>query len=206
MGSPKVVEQKPTQGVFIKAFYLELAYNAYQLFFDFQPEAAKHPKLMSNQVSVLFVCLGNICRSPTAEGIFHFLVEEAGLSDKIRIDSAGTGDWHVGKAPDERMQAAAQSRGYDLSGLTARQIQPEDLDTFDYVLVMDKQNQADVEDLVTELEQMDKIRLLLSFNPSAITEVPDPYYGDESGFQQVIDLVESACKRLLVQLRKNHDL
>ncbi|WP_404419554.1 low molecular weight protein-tyrosine-phosphatase [Marinospirillum sp.] len=161
---------------------------------------------MSNQVSVLFVCLGNICRSPTADGIFRYLVEEAGLSDKIRIDSAGTGDWHVGKAPDERMQAAALARGYDLSGLTARQIQPEDLDTFDYVLVMDKQNQADVEDLVSELEQMDKIRLLLSFNPSAITEVPDPYYGGESGFQQVIDLVESACKRLLVQLRKSHDL
>jgi protein-tyrosine phosphatase len=161
---------------------------------------------MSNQVSVLFVCLGNICRSPTADGIFRYLVEEAGLSDKIRIDSAGTGDWHVGKAPDERMQAAALARGYDLSELTARQIQPEDLDTFDYVLVMDKQNQADVEDLVSELEQMDKIKLLLSFNPSAITEVPDPYYGGESGFQQVIDLVESACKRLLVQLRKSHDL
>lgn len=161
---------------------------------------------MSNQVSVLFVCLGNICRSPTAEGVFRHLVEEAGLSDKIRIDSAGTGDWHIGKAPDERMQAAVLSRGYDLSSLRARQIQAEDLDAFDYVLVMDKQNQADVEDLVSELEQMDKIRLLLSFNPSAITEVPDPYYGGESGFHQVIDLVESACKRLLVQLRKKHDL
>lgn len=161
---------------------------------------------MTQPISVLFVCLGNICRSPTAEGIFRDQVAQAGLSDKIHIDSAGTGDWHLGKAPDHRMQAAAATRGYDLSTLKARQIQPEDLEAFDYLLVMDKQNQADVEALATELEQIDKVRLLLSFNPSAISEVPDPYYGGESGFHQVIDLVESACKRLLVQLRKNHDL
>ena len=159
-----------------------------------------------NKVRVLFVCLGNICRSPTADAIFRQLVEQAGLSDRIEVDSAGTGDWHLGKAPDERMQAAALSRGYDLSALRARQIQPEDLDTFDLVLVMDEQNKADVEDLASELEHMDKIRLLLSYNPSAITEVPDPYYGGESGFHQVIDLVESACKRLLIQLRKQHAL
>ncbi len=160
----------------------------------------------SEKVSVLFVCLGNICRSPTAEGIFCDLVEKAGLADQLEIDSAGTGDWHVGKAPDERMQAAALSRGYDLSALRARQIQPQDLDSFDYILVMDEQNKVDVEDLASEMEHLDKIRLLLSYNPSAITEVPDPYYGGESGFHQVIDLVESACKRLLVQLRKAHDL
>lgn len=160
----------------------------------------------SEKVSVLFVCLGNICRSPTAEGIFCALVGKAGLADQLVIDSAGTGDWHVGKAPDERMQAAALSRGYDLSALRARQIQPQDLDSFDYILVMDEQNKVDVEDLASEMEHLDKIRLLLSYNPSAITEVPDPYYGGESGFHQVIDLVESACKRLLVQLRKAHDL
>ncbi|WP_114417882.1 low molecular weight protein-tyrosine-phosphatase [Marinospirillum perlucidum] len=160
----------------------------------------------AKKVSVLFICLGNICRSPTADGVFRRLVEDAGLGDQIHVDSAGTGDWHVGKAPDERMQAVAMERGYDLSALKARQLQAEDLDNFDYLLVMDKQNQADVEDLVTELEQMDKIRLLLSFNPSAIKEVPDPYYGGDSGFYQVMDLVEGACKRLLVQLRKNHDL
>lgn len=160
----------------------------------------------NKKVAVLFVCLGNICRSPTADAIFRDLVKAAGLSEQIQVDSAGTGDWHVGKAPDQRMQAAALSRGYDLSGLRARQIQPEDLDAFDYVLVMDEQNKTDVEDLASELEHMDKIRLLLSYNPSAISEVPDPYYGGESGFHQVIDLVESACKRLLIQLRKTHDL
>ena len=158
------------------------------------------------KIRVLFVCLGNICRSPTAEGIFTQLVNTAGLQDQIEIDSAGTSDAHAGSAPDDRMQKAALDRGYDLSALRARQVQPEDLDAFDYILPMDRQNQADLEDLVTELEQLDKIRLLLSFNPSAITEVPDPYYGGDAGFHQVIDLVESACKRLLVQIRKQHGL
>ncbi|SFX65422.1 low molecular weight protein-tyrosine-phosphatase [Marinospirillum alkaliphilum] len=158
------------------------------------------------QVSVLFVCLGNICRSPTAEGVFRSLVETAGLQDRIHIDSAGTGDWHVGKAPDARMQKAALDRGYDLSAQRARQVEAGDLDRFDYILPMDRQNQAALEDLVTELEQLDKIRLLLSYNPSAISEVPDPYYGGEAGFHQVIDLVESACKRLLIQIRKHHGL
>ncbi|GLR65299.1 low molecular weight protein-tyrosine-phosphatase [Marinospirillum insulare] len=155
-------------------------------------------------IKVLFVCLGNICRSPTAEGVFRTLVEAADLQDKIQIDSAGTSDAHVGKAPDERTQKVGLDRGYDLSALRARQFTAEDLDTFDYVLVMDKQNQADVEDLVMELEQLEKIRLLLSFNPSAIKEVPDPYYGGDTGFHQVVDLVESACKRLLIQIRKTH--
>ncbi|WP_027849615.1 low molecular weight protein-tyrosine-phosphatase [Marinospirillum minutulum] len=157
-------------------------------------------------IKVLFVCLGNICRSPTAEGIFRTLVESANLQDKILIDSAGTSDAHVGKAPDERAQKIGLDRGYDISNLKARQLVAEDLDAFDYVLVMDKQNQADVEDLVMELEQLEKIRLLLSFNPSAIKEVPDPYYGGDTGFHQVIDLVESACKRLLIQIRKTHGL
>ena len=157
-------------------------------------------------VKVLFVCLGNICRSPTAEGVFRTLVEAADLQDKILIDSAGTSNMHIGKAPDERTQKIGLDRGYDLSDLRGRQFVAEDLDTFDYVLVMDKQNQADVEDLVSELEQLDKIKLLLSFNPSTIKEVPDPYYGGETGFHQVVDLVESACKRLLIQIRKAHGL
>lgn len=157
-------------------------------------------------IKVLFVCLGNICRSPTAEGIFRTLVESANLHDKIQIDSAGTSNAHEGKAPDERTQKIGLDRGYDLSALRARQFVAKDLDTFDYVLVMDKQNQVDVEDLVSELEHLDKIKLLLSFNPSAIKEVPDPYYGGEIGFHQVVDLVESACKRLLIQIRKAHGL
>jgi len=100
-------------------------------------------------IKVLFVCLGNICRSPTAEGVFRSLVESAGLQDKIQTDSAGTSNAHAGNAPDERAQKIALERGYDLSSLRARQLVAEDLETFDYVLVMDKQNQADVEDLVT---------------------------------------------------------
>lgn len=159
----------------------------------------------NEKIRVLFVCLGNICRSPTAEGVFRSQVEAAGLQDKIEIDSAGTGDWHVGKAPDSRMQRAAWERGYDLSELRARQVKPEDLDRFDYILPMDRKNQVDLESLITELEQLDKIRLLLSYDPSAIREVPDPYYGGEAGFHQVIDLVESACRRLLIQIRREHD-
>lgn len=157
-------------------------------------------------IKVLFVCLGNICRSPTAEGIFHSLVETANLQDKIQIDSAGTSDMHVGKAPDKRTQEIGLDRGYDLSDLRGRQFVAADLDEFDYILVMDKQNQADVEDLVTEPEQLDKIQLMLSYNPSTVSEVPDPYYGGEPGFHQVVDLLESACKRLLVQIRKKNAL
>jgi len=157
-------------------------------------------------IKVLFVCLGNICRSPTAEGVFRSLVESAGLQDKIQTDSAGTSNAHAGNAPDERAQKIALERGYDLSSLRARQLVAEDLETFDYVLVMDKQNQADVEDLVTEFDQLEKIRLLLTFSTSATEEVPDPYYGDDSNFHQMIDLVELACKRLLVQIRKMHGL
>lgn len=160
----------------------------------------------NEKIRVLFVCLGNICRSPTAEGVFRAQVEAAGLQERIEIDSAGTGDWHVGKAPDRRMQRAARERGYDLSELRARQVKPEDLDHFDYILPMDRKNQVDLESLITALEQLDKIRLLLSYNPSAIREVPDPYYGGEAGFHQVIDLVEAACRRLLIQIRKQHDL
>lgn len=157
-------------------------------------------------IKVLFVCLGNICRSPTAEGVFRSLVETANLQDKIQIDSAGTSNMHTGKAPDKRTQKIGLDRGYDLSDLSARQVTSADLDEFDYVLVMDKQNQADVEDLVTEPEQLDKIQLMLSYNPSTVSEVPDPYYGGESGFHQVVDLLESACKRLLIQIRKKHGL
>ncbi|MDR9426455.1 MAG: low molecular weight protein-tyrosine-phosphatase, partial [Marinobacter sp.] len=102
---------------------------------------------MSNGVRVLFVCLGNICRSPSAEGVFRSLVEEAGLSDRIHIDSCGTGSWHIGKSPDSRAMEAARKRGIDISDLRARQIIEADLDGFDYVLVMDRQNLADVKDL-----------------------------------------------------------
>lgn len=155
-------------------------------------------------IRVLFVCLGNICRSPTAEAIFRAKVSAAGLQDCFHIDSAGTGDWHVGKPPDARMQQAARQRDYDLSGLRARQISQEDLDEFDHLLVMDQANLHDVRALAKRPEQLEKIQLLLDYGQSLRDEVPDPYYGGEAGFYQVIDLIEDATADLLQHLRQRH--
>ena len=155
-------------------------------------------------VSVCFVCLGNICRSPTAEGVMRRLVTEAGLDGQIEIDSAGTGDWHLGDAPDARAQQAASQRGYDLSALRARQIEPDDFRRFDFVVAMDDAN-------VTALRQVcpgaqrDKIRLLMEFAPPAHLPasrvVADPYFGGAAGFDTVLDQCEAACAGLLDVLR-----
>ncbi|MCC9291380.1 low molecular weight protein-tyrosine-phosphatase, partial [Pseudomonas aeruginosa] len=133
---------------------------------------------------VLFVCLGNICRSPTAEGVFRRKVEEAGLASRIHVDSAGTAGWHVGKAPDQRTRLAAQRRGYDLSALRGRQVGIEDFSCHDLILAMDLSNLADLETLragrgAAELD------LFLRRYGSERDEVPDPYYGGEEGFEQV---------------------
>ena len=150
---------------------------------------------------VLFVCLGNICRSPTAHGIFQQRVEEAGLSERIHIDSAGTGDWHVGRPPDSRMQEAALQRGYDLSPLRARQVSAEDFHHFDHILAMDNSNLADLRDI--QPAGGAEPRLFLDYARAADTrEVPDPYYGGEAGFYQVIDLVEDAAEGLLKTLQQ----
>ncbi|TGN41452.1 low molecular weight protein-tyrosine-phosphatase [Marinobacter confluentis] len=156
---------------------------------------------MSKSVSVLFVCLGNICRSPTAEGVFRKVVEDAGLADRVTIDSCGTGDWHVGKAPDTRAQAAAAKRGVDISGLRARQFQASDLNEFDYVLVMDQQNLADVERIRAGNEGT-RPELFLSYGQSRHTQVPDPYYGGDQGFETVLDLINDASDGLLAQLKE----
>ena len=156
---------------------------------------------MSEQVSVLFVCLGNICRSPSAEGLFRHVVESAGLADKVRIDSCGTGDWHVGRAPDARARAAAAKRGVDIGGLRARQFQESDLAEFDYVLVMDHQNLADVQRIRTRVGGTQP-ELFLSYGHSIHDEVPDPYYGGGQGFETVLDLIQEASEGLLLQLRK----
>ena len=151
-------------------------------------------------LSVLFVCLGNICRSPTAEAVFRARVEAAGLADSIRIDSAGTGDWHIGKAPDKRMQAAAARRGYDLAPLRARQVRPQDLTEFDYVLAMDNANLNDLRALAPGAPVQPA--LFLAFHPQQQGgEVPDPYYGGEEGFETVLDMVEVASEGLLDTLR-----
>jgi protein-tyrosine phosphatase len=153
---------------------------------------------MSDRVSVLFVCLGNICRSPSAEGVFRHLVEKKGLSDRVTIDSAGTGDWHIGASPDERAAAAAERRGYDLSSLRARQVAQDDCSKHDYVIVMDGANLRAVQQLCPGA----RMHRLLDFAPDQkVRDVPDPYYGGESGFDEVLDLIEEAAVGLLVDVQ-----
>lgn len=157
-------------------------------------------------VSVLFCCLGNICRSPTAHGVFQSLVERRGLSDHIHIDSAGTGDWHIGKPPDQRSAAAAAGRGYALDHLRARQVSGKDFNDFDLVLAMDRENLRNLQALCPP-EFSGELALFLSYAPAAgVDEVPDPYYGGEDGFAQVLDLVEQAAEGLLAALIDRYDL
>lgn len=149
---------------------------------------------------VLFVCLGNICRSPTAHGVFEALVNERRLADRIVVDSCGTGDWHVGHAPDRRAATEAAGRGYDLSHLRARQVRPADFDQFDYILAMDRQNLADLE-VMRPSHFTGHLGLFLPFAtgiPHA--EVPDPYYGGDEGFSAVLDMVEAASEGLLQEI------
>ncbi|MGC8119184.1 low molecular weight protein-tyrosine-phosphatase [Marinobacter sp. VGCF2001] len=156
---------------------------------------------MSERVSVLFVCLGNICRSPSAEGVFRELAREQGMLDRLQIDSCGTGDWHIGKSPDERATAAASRRGIDISDLRARQFRAEDLDRFDYVLVMDRSNLADVREIWHQNGGTEP-RLFLEFGDSRLAEVPDPYFGGEAGFEHVLDLIHGASQGLLQTIRE----
>ena len=153
--------------------------------------------------SVLFVCLGNICRSPTAHGVFSAQVAEAGLAGRIAIDSAGTGAWHVGEPPDGRATAAALQRGYDLSGLRARQVDPADFERFHYILAMDRSNLSHLE-AMRPAGYRGHLGLFLDFHPRPPTrEVPDPYYGGDRGFEEVLDLVERAGRGLLEAMERD---
>jgi protein-tyrosine phosphatase len=146
---------------------------------------------------VLFVCMGNICRSPTAVGVFKRLVNDAGLDAEIESDSAGTHDYHIGDPPDARSQAAAGRRGYDLSALRARQVAHDDFALFDYVLAMDETNLTALLSLCPA-HYRERVKLFLEFAPEAgHREVPDPYYGGAQGFEEVLDLVELAAQGLL---------
>jgi protein-tyrosine phosphatase len=153
---------------------------------------------------LLFVCMGNICRSPTAEGVMRHLLREEGLEDEIVIDSAGTGAWHAGNPPDRRATAAARQRGIVLDG-AARQVRPSDFEEFDLLLVADRENLADLRAIAPDDAARAKVRLLREFDPASAgapdLDVPDPYYGGPDGFEDVLDLVEAACRGLLAEVR-----
>jgi protein-tyrosine phosphatase len=153
---------------------------------------------------ILFVCMGNICRSPTAEGVMRRLVRDAGLEDSIEIDSAGTGGWHAGEPPDERATVAARRRGVRLEG-AARQVRPADFDDFDLLIAMDRANLRELLVLAPDEEAAEKVRLLREFDPTSAgapdLDVPDPYYGGDRGFETVLDMIEAACRGLLDELR-----
>ncbi len=155
-------------------------------------------------VSVLFVCMGNICRSPTAHGVFRKLVEDEGLGALIDVDSAGTHAYHVGNDPDRRAQATALSRGLDLSDLRARQARAEDFQAFDYVIAMDEENYFSLQGICPAgMEQ--RLYMFLDFAPDlSEREVPDPYYGGAQGFERVFDMVEAASLGLLLDIRQRY--
>jgi len=163
-------------------------------------------------IRILFVCLGNICRSPTAEGVMRALVREAGLEESIELDSAGTGGWHVGSPPDERATETALARGIALEG-SARQVRREDFEDFDLILAMDQANLAELGRLAPDGQARSRVRLLREFDPASSApvasrrpteelEVPDPYYDSSRGFEDVLDIVQAACVGLLEELRE----
>jgi protein-tyrosine phosphatase len=151
---------------------------------------------------ILFVCMGNICRSPTAEGVMRSLLREAGLEDQVEVDSAGTGAWHAGEPPDARAAEAARARGIALGG-AARQVRPGDFDDFDLIVAMDRENVRDLLALAPDEAAAGKVRLLREFDPAGgdDLDVPDPYYGGAQGFERVLDLVTAACRGLLDEVR-----
>ncbi|MEM7191528.1 MAG: low molecular weight protein-tyrosine-phosphatase [Pseudomonadota bacterium] len=157
---------------------------------------------------LLFACLGNICRSPMAEGLFRRIAKDAGQLHLFEIDSAGMGDWHKGEPPDHRAQAAASARGADISGQSARKVELEDFEDFDLILAMDGANIADLHDIAPH-DARHKIRRFLDYAPHVDEDdVPDPYYGGDAGFDHALDLIEAAAKGLLAELiaeRKTED-
>ncbi len=160
---------------------------------------------MSETKSVIFVCMGNICRSPAGEGVMRAMADRAGLGDRMTIDSAGTIGYHAGNRADDRMRAAAARRGYDLTSI-ARQVTPEDVETFDLVIAMDRDNLEDLERLAGG--ERDHIRMLGSFleghGRDDVPDVPDPYYGGEAGFERVLDMIEAACGAIIEHLESGN--
>ena len=156
-------------------------------------------------LKVLMICLGNICRSPTAHGVLAALVKRQKLHDFLEVDSAGTGCWHLGETPDKRSISAARGRGYDISSLKARQVSKFDFANFDYLLAMDGDNLRALNKLCPN-EYSHKLGLLLEFGSSSEIAIPDPFYGEYSDFKLVLDLVEDACEGFLKHVILNHNL
>lgn len=158
-------------------------------------------------VRVNFVCLGNICRSPTAEGIFIQLVRDAGLSDSIHVDSSGTSGWHEGERADSRSREMAASRGVDLPS-RSRKFRPSDFETFDYIVAMDDSNLASLRALASSESDLERLSLLRSYDPASPRDasVPDPYYGGDEGFTRVFDICQAGCEGLLAHIRAEHGL
>jgi len=161
---------------------------------------------MSLKTSVLFVCMGNICRSPAAEAVFRSKVAAAGLDDQFRIDSAGTIGYHAGEPADRRMRSAGANRGYNLDSIS-RQVRRADFEDFDHIIAMDYDNLSNLERMASSGPGRAKIRLMCDFATRfSDREVPDPYYGGNQGFEHVMDLLEDACDGLLKELRENGGL
>ena len=155
-------------------------------------------------VKVLFVCMGNICRSPTAEGVFRHRLAEHGLDGEVEPDSAGTHGWHVGNPPDERSITAADQRGIDIGWIRSRKLHVRDFTEFDYLLAMDQDNLEDME-IAAPADGSAQVQLFLEFAPHLETlDVPDPYYGGSAGFEYVLDLVDAASTGLIAHIRANH--
>ncbi|WP_158967637.1 low molecular weight protein-tyrosine-phosphatase [Paraglaciecola sp. L3A3] len=154
--------------------------------------------MAANKVSVLFVCLGNICRSPSAEAVFKHKAKELGFD--VIVDSAGTAGYHKGAAPDKRSQEVGQERGYSFKGLKCRRVDEKDFEKFDYILAMDKKNLENLLEICPE-EYQQKVSLFLSHCDSEEEEVPDPYYGGKRGFEYVLDLIEEASIGLLKNIQ-----
>jgi protein-tyrosine phosphatase len=159
------------------------------------------------KIRICFVCLGNICRSPTAEGIMLSLIEEAGLEEHVIVESAGTGAEHIGEEADPRSQECAVARGINLESVSQEFIE-DDFERFEYVLAMDRENQDDLISLAPDDDAQEKIFLLRAFDPASRSnrEVPDPYYGGDNGFDEVFDVIDAACRGLLEHLIEHHEL
>lgn len=162
----------------------------------------KEKDMKAENINLLFVCLGNICRSPAAEGIMKKMIEDEGLENKVLVDSAGTSNWNEGNSPDERMRLHGSKRGYDFCGI-ARTIKSSDFEKFDYILVMDNNNYMNVKKLAKTEEDVSKIHRMTDFSKdfSDHDHVPDPYYGGDNGFNLVMDLLEDACRGLLKEVK-----